>query len=111
MRARILTITGPPGAVDRSHGVAAATLVKSFQRMEGFLGGVILVGDDPSCARTIGFWEDDIAVGSSDRRAETMGTKLAEAIFGSHGAHDIQSFEVIAIDPPPALPFPRTDVS
>ena len=106
MRARILTITGPPGAVDRSHGVAAATLVKSFQRMDGFRGGVILVGEEPSCVRTIGFWEDDQAVESSDRRAETMGSKLAEAIFGPHGTHDLQSFEVIAIDPPPAIPFP-----
>lgn len=109
MRARVLTITGPAGAVDRSQGVTAATLVKSFQRMQGFLGGVVLVGEDGSCVRTIGFWEDDDAVTSSDRRAETMGTKLAEAVFGPHGNHDIQSFEVIAIDPPPAIPFPATE--
>lgn len=108
MMARVLTITGPPGAVDRSHGVAAATLVKSFQRMPGFLGGAILVGIDSSCVRTIGFWEDEAAVASSDQRAETMGDKLATAIFGPHGSHDIKSFEVIAVDPPPSVAFPNT---
>ena len=105
-----MTITGPPGAIDRSHGVTAATLVKSFRRMEGFLGGVVLVGEESSCVRTIGFWEDEQAVASSDRRAETMAAKLAEAIFGPHGNHDVQWFDVIAVDPPPAIAFPDTDL-
>ena len=77
--------------------------------MEGFLGGVVLVAEESSSVRTIGFWEDEQAVASSDRRAETMGAKLAEAIFGPHGTHDIEWFEVIAVDPPPAIAFPDTD--
>lgn len=111
MITRMLTVKGPPGAVDPTHGVAAATLVKSFRRMHGFLGGIILVDVGASCVRTIGFWQDEEAIASSDQRAETMGTNLSRALFGAHGSYHLQTFEVIAIDPPPAVAFPNWDPS
>ena len=75
--------------------------------MPGFLGGIILVDTDGSCVRTIGFWEDDAAVAGSDQRAATMGNNLAESMFGPGGTYDIQTFEVIGLDPPPAIEFPQ----
>ncbi len=48
MIVRALTVHAPTGTFDESHGVTAATLVKSFQRMKGFLGGVVLVENEGS---------------------------------------------------------------
>jgi hypothetical protein len=106
MLVRTLSIQAPVGSFDRSHGVTSATLVKSFQRMDGFLGGVVLVDPNGSCVRTIGFWRDAGAVAASDTRAKSMGQNLAGTLFGDHATHDVQTFEVIAIDPPPAVRFP-----
>ncbi len=106
MIARSLTVRAPVGTFDRSHGVTAATLVKSFQRMKGFLGGVILVEKDGSFVRTIGFWEDAEAVAASDARANSMGKNLSATLFGDHASHDVHIYEVIAIAPPPSVSFP-----
>jgi hypothetical protein len=105
---RILTVKAPQETFDRSHGLTAATLVKSFQRMSGFLGGVVLVEVDGSCVRTIGFWENQEAVAASASRARSMGANLASTLLGDKGTYDVQTFEVIAIDPPPAVPFPES---
>jgi hypothetical protein len=105
---RILTVKAPQGTFDRSHGLTAATLVKSFQRMSGFLGGVVLVEVDGSCVRTIGFWENQEAVAASASRARSMGANLASTLLGDKGTYDVQTFEVIAIDPPPAVAFPES---
>jgi hypothetical protein len=106
MIARTLRVHAPIGTFDRSHGVTAATLVKSFRRMKGFLGGVVLVENEGSCVRTIGFWESAEAVAASDARARSMGENLAATLFGDYATHDVETFEVIAIDPPPAVAFP-----
>ena len=106
MIARILTVTGPPGSVDRSNGVAAAAVVKSFQRMPGFLGGIVLVETEGTCVRTIGFWENEEAVRNSNQHAKVMGETFAHSVFGDHGVVDVKTFEVIGLDPPPEVPFP-----
>ena len=106
MIARVLTVTGPSGAADRTTGVAAARLVKRFQRMDGFLGGIIMVDERGACIRTTGFWENEEAVTASLRYAEEMGSTMARTIFRSEGTFDLQTFEVVAIDPPPAVEFP-----
>lgn len=75
--------------------------------MVGFLGGVVLVDTDGSCVRTIGFWEDDVAVTSSNGKADIMGRNLAISMFGPKGTYEIQTFEVIGLDPPPVVGFPE----
>lgn len=106
MIARALTVHAPAGTFDRSHGVTAATLVKSFRRMKGFLGGIVLIEEDGSFVRTIWFWENAEAVAASDARANSMGENLSATLFGEYATHEIHTFEVIAIDPPPAVSFP-----